>query len=158
MAPGPSGAERKVMLTWENTSLDSKAWERNNRSFFPSIKNSAAEWFFLRKGRQWQLFLSLFPTEDNKMLLSLPKVLPSNLPTEPHPSWAVSNVVFQLYSLALMPVLPKGHKHPRVCHREAGCGLCTTPKLLSSNTEPHNHFKHDYNPSKENQTNTNSAD
>lgn len=110
----------------------------------------------MRKRRHWQLLLCLFPTED-KMLLPFPKLLPLNLPTEPHPSWAASSIVFQLYSLALMPVLPKGHEHPSVCHREVLCGLCTIPKLLSSNTEPHHHFKQDYNPSKENQTNTNSA-
>lgn len=47
-------------------------------------------------------------------MLPLPKELSLNLPTQTHPSWAVSNPVFQLY---LMLMLPKGHDHPCVCHR-----------------------------------------
>lgn len=135
MATCPAGAERKVMLTWGNTCLDSKGWERNNQSSLPSIKNSAAEWFCEEK-KAVVILPWLFPTEDKKMLLSLPKLLPLNLPTEPHPCWAVSNFIFQIYSLALIPVLAKGHKHSRVSHREIWCGLCSTSKLLSAILNP----------------------
>lgn len=61
MATCPPGAERKVMLTWENTSLDSKASERNNRSSFHSIKSSAAE----------------CSCEEKKAVATLPQFIPN---------------------------------------------------------------------------------
>lgn len=153
MATCPPGAERKVMLTWENTSLDSKGWERNNWSSLLSIKNSAAECFCEEKKAVATLPLFI-PNRGQQDVASLAQTAPF----EP-PKRATSLLGCEQYCLSalLFGLNANGTKRtwtPK-CLPQVNL-MCTTPKLLSRNTEPHNHFKQDYNPSKEKQTNTSS--
>lgn len=111
---------QKVMLTWENTSLDSKIWELKNRSAFPSIKNSAAECFCEEK-KAVATFPQFIPNrgqQDAAFLVQIAPFKPPNRPTSllDCEQFCLSALLFGLN--ASVTKRTQTPKCPSVCHRE----------------------------------------